>query len=256
MPHMTNQIVKEQFNKQAEKFANWSIGKNIEYLNGYFDFCEIQPTDRLLDVACGPGVFTIFIAKRISETRGVDISDREIELANELIKEFGLSNVSFDCSDVERLPYNDNTYSIVVCKSAFHHFVNPESVFKEMIRCCEKGGKISIQDIVAYEDDYVNDFFETFDKLIDISHNRTLSELEFNKLHSDHKINMARTHRRDVDLNVKEYLEHAIHDEENQLKIDELLKKGQEDNRLSDFLFIKDNDLYFKRPVYFTVGIK
>ncbi len=26
-----------------EKFANWSIGKNLEFLNRYFDFCEILP---------------------------------------------------------------------------------------------------------------------------------------------------------------------------------------------------------------------
>ena len=58
-----------------ENFANWSIGKNLEYLNRYFDFCDIQPTDNLLDVACGPGEFTIIIAKRILEARGVDISD-------------------------------------------------------------------------------------------------------------------------------------------------------------------------------------
>lgn len=54
---MTTQIAREQFNRQADKFANWSIGKNVEYLNGYYDFCGIKPTDRLLDVACGPGEF-------------------------------------------------------------------------------------------------------------------------------------------------------------------------------------------------------
>lgn len=60
---MANQLVKEQFNRQAEKFAKWSVGKNIEYLNGYFDFCGIKSADRLLDVACGPGEFTIYIAQ-------------------------------------------------------------------------------------------------------------------------------------------------------------------------------------------------
>ena len=253
---MTNQIVKEQFNNQAEKFANWSIGKNVEYLNGYFDFCDIQSSDRLLDIACGPGEFTIFIAKRISEARGVDISDKEIEIANGLIKEFGLSNVGFDCSDVEKLPYGDNSFSIVICKSAFHHFINPDLVFKEIIRCCERGGRISIQDIAAYEDDYVNDYFETFDKLVDISHNKTLAEFDFNKLYSDNRINKTGEFRLDVDLNVKEYIDQAIQDEESKLKTDYFLKKGLDDERLADFLFIRDNDLFFKRHVYLIIGEK
>jgi len=253
---MTNQIVREQFNKQADKFANWSIGKNVEYLNGYYDFCGIKPTDRLLDVACGPGEFTIFIAKRIANAQGIDISDKEIEIANNLIHEFGLDNIGFKCHDVENLPYDNDSFSVVVSKSAFHHFINPDIVFKEMIRCCERNGLISIQDIRAYEDDYVNEFFETFDKLVDISHNRTLNEKDFNQLYLDNGIKKTGEFKLDVDLNIQEYIEHAVQDDSNRLKINELLVKGQNDNRLKDFLFIRDNDLYFKRHAYLIKGIK
>lgn len=57
-----------------------------------------------------------------------------------------------------------------------------------MIRCCMPGGKISIQDIRAYDDDYVNSFFEKLDKLIDISHNKTFTVSEFNRLYTANKI--------------------------------------------------------------------
>jgi len=253
---MVNQKVKEQFNKQAEKFANWSVGKNVEYLNGYFDFCNIQPNDILLDVACGPGDFTNLTARRILKASGVDISDKEIEIANRQSSELGLTNVVFDCSDVENLPYSNNSFTVVVCKSAFHHFMNPEIVFKEMIRCCENGGKISIQDIRAYDDSYVNEFFEAFDKLIDNSHNKTLNEYEFNKLYSGNGIKKTGEFKLDVDLNVREYVDHAVQDKGNQEKIDRLLKHGLDDNRINNYLFMKDGELYFKRPVYLIIGIK
>ena len=253
---MTNQLVKEQFNKQAKKFANWSVGKNVEYLNAYFDFCSIKTTDRLLDVACGPGELIIFLANRISQARGIDISDKEIEIANKLIKEFGLDNIGFDCADVENLPYESDSFSVVLCKSAFHHFIHPEKVFNEMARCCENGGLVSIQDIRAYDNDYVNDYFETFDKLIDVSHNRTLNEKDFNSLYLENGITKAGEFKLEVDLNVKEYIDHAVQNEESSLKIKELLEKGLADGRLKDFLFLKDDELYFKRPVYLIKGIK
>jgi ubiquinone/menaquinone biosynthesis C-methylase UbiE len=253
---MQNKIIKEQFNKQAEKFASWSVSKNQAYLQGYFDFCDIRPADRLLDVACGPGDFTIFTAKKVLKAQGVDISDKELEIANRLAKEFGLDNAGFDCADVENLPYEDNSFSIVVCKSSFHHFTRPNSVFKEMIRCCEIGGKISINDIAAYEDKYVNDFFETFDRLVDISHNKTLSEQEFNKLYLDNKIKKTGDFRISVDLNIKEYIEHARQNTKNKIKIRKLLNEGINDNRLSDFLFTQNGELYFKRPVYLIIGKK
>ncbi len=253
---MQNQIIKDQFNKQAENFANWWIGKKTEYLQAYFDFCGIQLTDRVLDVACGPGEFTLFIARRVSKAQGIDISDKEIEIANSLRKEFGLNNLGFECADVENLPCTDNSFSVVVSKSAFHHFVNSGIIFKEMIRCCETGGKISIQDIVAYTDHYVNDFFESFDKLVDISHNKTLSEKEFNRLYEENSIEKTGEFRLTVDLNVKEYLEHARQEQENSIKIRELMETGEKDKKLSGYLFRNNGELFFKRPVYLIIGRK
>jgi len=253
---MQNEIIKEQFNKQADNFANWWIGKNVEYLQAYYDFCDIQSNDMVLDVACGPGEFTIFIARRVLKAQGIDISDKEIDIANRLISRFGLDNIAFDCDDVEKLPYANNSYSVVVCKSAFHHFADPELIFKEMIRCCKNKGKISIQDIVAYEDSYINDYFEKFDKLVDISHNKTLSQIEFNKLYTDNNIDKTGEFRLNVDLNVKEYLKHAHQTDDNKLQIKELLKFGKNNKKVIDYLYSTNGELYFKRPVYLIIGRK
>ena len=253
---MNKSLIKTQFNKQAVKFANWSVGKNIEYLKGYVDFCEISSHDKLLDVACGPGEFTIYAGQQALEAYGVDISDKEIELANSQINELGISNIQFDCSDVEKLPYQDNSFSIVTCKSAFHHFSNPETVFGEMKRCCQAKGKISIQDIVMYEDSYVNDFFETFDKLVDISHNRMLGIAEINKLYSDIKIEKVKEYKLDVDLPMDEYIEHAFQERDKKKEIESLVSKGVNNNRLNGYFFYKEKTLYFKRPVYLILGYK
>jgi len=253
---MNKHLVRAQFNKQAVKFANWSVGKNIEYLKAYVDFCEISSHDKLLDVACGPGEFTIYAGRQALEAYGVDISDKEIELANAQINELGISNVQFDCSDVEKLPYRDNSFSIVTCKSAFHHFSNPEIVFGEMKRCCEADGKISIQDIVMYEDSYVNDFFETFDKLVDISHNRMLGISEINKLYSEIKIEKVKEYKLDVDLPMNEYIEHAFQEQDKKKEIEILVNKGVKNSRLNGYFFYREKNLYFKRPVYLILGYK
>ena len=81
---MNNNHVKEQFNRQADKYASSTIGKNDSNLSNYFDFCQLKAGDRLLDVACGTGEFVIYSAPKVREARGVDISDREIEISREL----------------------------------------------------------------------------------------------------------------------------------------------------------------------------
>ncbi|MFL5745687.1 MAG: class I SAM-dependent methyltransferase [Niastella sp.] len=253
---MENQIVKEQFNKQAKKFADWAVTRNTAQMKGYYDFCEISPRDTLLDVACGPGAMTVFMAHHVRSATGVDISDNEIEIANNVARQLGIANIQFDCSDVEQLPYPDNSFSVVLCKAAFHHFVQPVKVFNEMKRCCMQGGKVSIQDIAAYDDIYVDEYFETFEKLVDICHHRTLQEREFAQLFTNADIDITDQFMLTVDLSVDEYLEHAVQDKDGRLALEKLIKDGIKDPRLKEYLFYRDDQLFFKRNVYLIVGQK
>ena len=94
---MENKIIKDQFNRQAENFANWAVSKNLEYIKAYFQFCQISPNDNLLDVACGPGDFTIYSAKQNTESVGIDISDEEISKIKKILtKTTSLSNEGID----------------------------------------------------------------------------------------------------------------------------------------------------------------
>ncbi len=44
-----HEIVKRQFDKQAQNFSSRSVTKNKEYQEAYFRFCEISVQDTLLD---------------------------------------------------------------------------------------------------------------------------------------------------------------------------------------------------------------
>jgi ubiquinone/menaquinone biosynthesis C-methylase UbiE len=253
---MNQQLNKSQFNKQAEKFASWSVGKNTTYLQAYLDFCEISPEEKMLDVACGPGDFITYASPKIKYAIGVDISDREIEIANIQKQELGIENVQFECSDVENLPFRDNSYTLVTCKSAFHHFSSPGIVLREMKRCCAISEKISVQDIVMFENSYVNDFFETFEKLVDISHNRMLNISEIKKLYAENKIEIAKEFKLDVDLPMNEYIEHAFQEQDKKNEIENMIREGIKDRKLKDYLFYKENELCFRRPVYLILGHK
>jgi len=154
-----HEIIKRQFDKQAKNFSSWSVTKNTEYQNAYFDFCAISPQDTLLDFACGTGDSVIAVAPRIRYAHGVDISNGMIEIAKKQAMQANVENARFLCHPVESTPFEDESFSIIICRSAFHHFYHYETIFNEMLRCCQIGGRISIQDIVAYPDDKINDFF-------------------------------------------------------------------------------------------------
>jgi ubiquinone/menaquinone biosynthesis C-methylase UbiE len=251
---MHNQHIRQQFNLQAHNFANWSVVQNSHFLQGYFNFCLLKPCDTLLDVACGTGDFANFAAQQGIMATGTDISDIELEIAKEKARRSNVTNATFVHADVENLPFPKNSFSMVVCKWAFHHFEHPNVVFAEMKRCCKPGGRISIQDMVAYPDEYVNKYFEALDNLVDPSHNRALKAQELRDFYTINRIGWVREQQIKVELNLNEYIGHAQQTPEVLALINAHVKNGLEDKRLNDFLYRKENDIVFVRPVLLIIG--
>ncbi len=251
-----NEIVKSQFNRQAQKFSEWEITQNKEYLEEYKNFIGVTMEDSVLDVACGTGELSIFLSPYVKSVTGIDFSEGMIEWAKRNAAIAGAENVLFLNDNVEKLPFEDESFSVVFSKSAFHHMVRSSRVFNDMARCCKPGGKISTQDIVRYDDNYVNDFFERFDKLVDRSHQQSLSSDEFIKYYKDNNIEILQKLEVDVKLHYKEYLGHAEQSEDEKEKIGELIDMGLQDERISPFFEYHNDDLFFIRKVFLVVGRK
>ena len=251
------EIIRRQFDAQAKGFSNWSVTRNEEYMQAYFQFIGFQEEDELLDIACGTGEFSVFCAERIKGAHGIDISPGMIELAQKLALESGLTNASFECHDIEHIPCPDNSFSVVSCKSAFHHMENYTGAFNEMLRCCKPGGLLTIQDIMAYEDPEVDSFIEALEREIDASHNATLQSQDFLDLFNQNQVEVVRSLTVEIELNFHEYLGHAVQSEMSTGKIGDLLDKGLQERDISQFLYVnEDNELILKRAVFLIIGRK
>lgn len=246
--------IRNQFDLQAENFSNWSVTRNVEYMEQYSDFCVITPEDRLLDVACGTGEYAIYCAQKAQTVCGVDLSTKMIEIAEKNANDLLLKNISFKIQDALKLPFKDKLFSIVNCKSAFHHFDDYEKNISEMIRCCEPGGRIAVQDIVAHEFTIINDYFERMENLIDISHNITLSKEYLTNLLIDNNIKILRSHIVDVELNLQEYIHHAVQTEERKNQIINHIDLGINDSEIANYFIKKKEGWYFKRNVLLLLG--
>jgi ubiquinone/menaquinone biosynthesis C-methylase UbiE len=179
-----------------------------------------------------------------------------IGIAQKQAKAAGLTNISFLCHPVESTPFEDESFSIIICRSAFHHFHEYKIIFNEMIRCCQKRGRISIQDIVSYSDTKIDDYFEEFEREVDISHHKTLSKNYITELYDQRNIRIKNTFEVEVELNVQEYLGHAQQSEEGKAKISDLLEKGLHDPDISKYFIVKDRALFLKREVFVVLGEK
>lgn len=247
---------RKEFNKSAEVFSKWFGTVDRKYMESLCKFMELSADDVLLDVACGSGNFAHFASGKVKSVSGIDISDRQIELANGRISEAGVVNVNFKRADVGQLPFQDNSFSAVISKSAFHHFSNPKRVFAEMYRCCRPGGIICIDDITSYEDEEVTSLIEEMDRLMDTSHSRRLPIEEINALFVDKGMEILKAKTSETMLTVKEYQSHAIQTPVNVRAIDDLVRRTLRRDDMNDYFFAHRGVACFINRGYTVLGRK
>jgi len=80
-----------------------------------------SPATRVLDVATGPGDVALGFAAQCREVVGIDLTSATLALAEAQRKERGRANLHFVMGDAEHLPFENDTFDVVVCRFAFHH---------------------------------------------------------------------------------------------------------------------------------------
>jgi 2-polyprenyl-6-hydroxyphenyl methylase/3-demethylubiquinone-9 3-methyltransferase len=94
---------------------------------------------RVLDIGCGGGFTSEFVAKRGARVSGVDISANSIAVAAEHARAHGL-DIDYRVAAAESLPYADHSFDVVVCVDVLEHVVDLREVHREVHRVLRPGG--------------------------------------------------------------------------------------------------------------------
>ena len=103
------------------------------------------PTDftgSLLEVPVGTGVLTMPVYRKLPHAKitCLDYSAGMMENARKRAGAMGISNVSFVQGDVGALPFQDESFDIVLSLNGFHAFPDKDAAFRETARVLKKGG--------------------------------------------------------------------------------------------------------------------
>ena len=101
----------------------------------------------VLEVAPGPGFLSIEVARLGRfHVSGLDISHSFVKIATENARQAAVS-VDFRKGNAASLPYEAESFDLVVCQAAFKNFVQPGRALDEMHRVLRSGGTAVIQDM-------------------------------------------------------------------------------------------------------------
>ena len=102
----------------------------------------IEPTDTVLECACGTGAISVSIAPRCRRLIATDFAAGMLRQAAKKCRKF--ENVIFRKADITHLKCKDNRFDKVVAGNVIHLLPNPELALHELERVVKPGGRIII----------------------------------------------------------------------------------------------------------------
>lgn len=119
-----------------------------------FEIGALARAKNVLDLACGPGHFSLFLAKYggAEKVVGVDLSGPMLEKARHNAAKMGLSHrVEFVLGDVTTLPqFHDQQFDLITCTNSAHHLPTLKALqemLQEMVRLMDEQGTAFVMDL-------------------------------------------------------------------------------------------------------------
>ena len=118
-----------------QAFTTIPAGRLVEYAG-------IGAGMRVLDVACGTGVVAVTAARMGARVTGLDLTPELLEQAR-ANAQLAAVEIDFHEGDVEQLPFEAETFDVVVSQYGHMFAPRPEVATREMLRVLKRGGTIA-----------------------------------------------------------------------------------------------------------------
>lgn len=100
---------------------------------------RVSSDTSLLDVACGPGYVLGLAAQKGADVKGVDLSEKMVNLARKNYPEIDVRT-----GDAEDLPYENSSFDVVAINFGVLHFPNADKALVEAHRVLKPGGRLAL----------------------------------------------------------------------------------------------------------------
>lgn len=140
---------KKSFYQLKEYIKHIVIGTQYEWeshIDNIFRICNKNLTayrpENMLDVGCGKGDRTLRLAEHLNihakNVFGLEYDDASIKACEDL---FNVKKIDLETDDI---PWEDNTFDIVICNQVLEHLKNYKKIINDLIRVTKKDGYIII----------------------------------------------------------------------------------------------------------------
>ena len=190
---MSKDLIQQQFGANAAAYLTSAVHAKGASLARLVELVRPASTWTALDVATGAGHTAAAFAPHVAKVIASDLTPEMLVQAQKLAAEKGFANMATAIADAESLPFPDQTFDLVTCRIAPHHFPDIASFLAEAHRVLKPGGTFALVDNVSPDPETTPGFskaelrdaaigYNAFEKVRDPSHGRALATAEWLEL--------------------------------------------------------------------------
>ncbi len=115
-----------------------------------FTLGGLAPGERVLDLGSGAGMDSLVAAQMVGPrgcVTGIDMTPEMLTKARSAASKMGVSNAEFVAGEVESLPFEDETFDVVISNGVIDLIPDKDTVFSEIYRVLGPEGRIQIADV-------------------------------------------------------------------------------------------------------------
>ncbi len=176
--HRLKNRIQSEFTRQAKQISSSSVFNAESVIRRLVQAVGSAASERVLDVACGPGIVAEALAPLVREIVGIDATPEMIRLARERFEKARLTNGRFEVGLAEALPFKDAQFDQVVTRLSFHHFPDINVILSEIRRVIRPEGRLIVADVLSSDDPEESALHNSLEQLRDPTHVRMLARME------------------------------------------------------------------------------
>lgn len=130
----------EEFHKNAGVQTK-IVNKNNFTYHIVLSFIDkyLQPDMKVLDIGCGVGTISLYVANKDNEVLGIDISEKAINVAQKSAEILGIKNVSFKAIDFLDTDFQEK-FDFIIFSEVLEHLSDDKFAIKKIRKLLRENG--------------------------------------------------------------------------------------------------------------------